>query len=109
MKTIIGINGACGRMSLRIAQLAAADPELTLGAALEAPGHPQLGRDLGEVAGLGHLGVPIRADLPPNQNVQTFIDFSAPAGTMTVLPLCVDRHIPLVVATTGHTPAQRQE
>jgi 4-hydroxy-tetrahydrodipicolinate reductase len=28
---------------------------------------------------------------------------------MTVLPLCLERRIPLVVATTGHTPAQRAE
>ena len=28
---------------------------------------------------------------------------------MTVLPVCVQRRIPLVVATTGHTAAQRQE
>ena len=31
------------------------------------------------------------------------IDFSAPEGTMAILPVCVDRQIPLVVATTGHT------
>ena len=30
-------------------------------------------------------------------------------GWMAVLPVCRDRKIPLVVATTGHTPAQRQE
>src|SRR5438270_5546601 len=101
MKTSIGINGACGRMSVRIAQLAAADPELTIGAALEAPGHPQLGRDLGEIAGLGHLGVPIRSELPLDRPVQVVIDFSAPEGTMAVLPQCVERRIPLVLATTG--------
>ncbi len=28
---------------------------------------------------------------------------------MAVLPQCVARRIPLIVATTGHTPAQRQE
>ncbi len=28
---------------------------------------------------------------------------------MAVLPLCVARRIPLVLATTGHTPPQRQE
>jgi len=28
---------------------------------------------------------------------------------MAVLPTCIARQIPLIVATTGHTPAQRQE
>ena len=46
MTTILGINGACGRMSQRIAQLATEDKELQIGAALEAAGHPSLGRDL---------------------------------------------------------------
>ncbi|MCS6849543.1 MAG: 4-hydroxy-tetrahydrodipicolinate reductase, partial [Gemmataceae bacterium] len=37
MKTLIGINGVCGRMGQRVLQLAAADPELSLVAALEHP------------------------------------------------------------------------
>jgi 4-hydroxy-tetrahydrodipicolinate reductase len=109
MKTIIGINGAAGRMGQRLVHLAGEDKELALGAALEAAHHPQQGRDIGEVAGLGPLGVRIRADVPPEQRLDVLIDFSMPAGTMAVLPFCVGRRIPLVVATTGHTPAQRQE
>jgi 4-hydroxy-tetrahydrodipicolinate reductase len=109
MKTVIGVNGACGRMGLRIVQLAHEDKALTLGAALEVAGHPQLGRDIGEAAGLGRLGVPVRADIPLDLRLDVVIDFSTPEGAMTVLPVCVQRGIPLVVATTGFTPAQRQE
>jgi 4-hydroxy-tetrahydrodipicolinate reductase len=109
MKTIIGINGVCGRMGLRILQLAQEDKELSIGAAIDAPGHPWQGREIGELAGVGRLGVPVRVDLPPDVRLDALIDFSTPQGTMAVLPLCVDRRIPLVVATTGHTPAQRQE
>jgi 4-hydroxy-tetrahydrodipicolinate reductase len=96
-------------MGQRIIALALEDKDLTLGAALDAPGHPQLGRDIGEVAGAGQLGVPVWADLPLEQRLDVMIDFSLPEGTMAVLPLCVQRRIPLVVATTGHTQAQRQE
>jgi 4-hydroxy-tetrahydrodipicolinate reductase len=109
MKVTVGINGACGRMGQRLVALAHEDPDLTLGAALEAAGHPQQGRDVGEVAGLGPVGVPVRADLPLGQHLDVVIDFSQPEGTTTVLRLCLERRIPLVVATTGHTPAQRQE
>jgi 4-hydroxy-tetrahydrodipicolinate reductase len=109
VKIVIGVNGAFGRMGQRIIALAQEDKDLTLGAALDAPGHPQLGRDIGEVAGVGKLGVPLRADLPLEQRLDVMIDFSLPEGTMAVLPLCVQRRIPLVVATTGHTQAQRQE
>src|SRR5262249_51524067 len=107
MKYVIAINGAAGRMGQRLIHLAREDPELTLGAALEAPGHPQQGRDVGEVCGLGRLGVPVRPDLPLDVRVDVVIDFSAPQGTLAVLPLCIDRRLPLVVATTGHTPQQR--
>lgn len=109
MKIAIGINGACGRMGQRLAQLAHADPELELRAALEAPGHPQQGRDLGEVIGLGSLGVTVTSFLPPEQRLQVLIDFSTPEGTRNALALCRERHVALVVATTGHTPRQKRE
>jgi 4-hydroxy-tetrahydrodipicolinate reductase len=109
MNTVIGINGACGRMGQRLVQLGCEDPELTVGAALESAGHPQQGRDIGEAAGLGRIGVPISSTLPLDRRVDAVIDFSQPEGTMAVLPLCLAGRIPLVVATTGHTPAQRQE
>ncbi|HEV3261826.1 MAG TPA: 4-hydroxy-tetrahydrodipicolinate reductase [Gemmataceae bacterium] len=105
----IGVNGACGRMGQRIIQLAHEDPELAVGAALEAGTHPLRGRDIGEVCGLGRLGVQVRPDLPLDQSLDALIDFSMPDGTMAVLPWCVSRRIPLVVATTGHSAAQRQE
>jgi 4-hydroxy-tetrahydrodipicolinate reductase len=109
MKTVIGINGAAGRMGQRLVHLAHGDPELTLGAALEAPGSPHLGRDVGEVCGLGPLGVPVRAELPVDQRLDVMVDFSTPEGTLAVLPLCTARRLPLVVATTGFTPEQRRE
>lgn len=108
-KTLIAVNGACGRMGQRIVQIAAEDPELTIAAALDAPGIPKQGQDVGELAGIGKLGVPVRSELAPETRVQVVIDFSQPAGTMNVLPICVQRKIPLVVATTGHSAEQRQQ
>jgi 4-hydroxy-tetrahydrodipicolinate reductase len=109
MKTHIGINGAAGRMGQRLVCLAREDVELTVTAALESAKHPAAGRDVGEVCGLGPIGVAVRPDVPLNERLDVMIDFSAPEGTMLVLPVCVERRIPLVVATTGHTPEQRRE
>ncbi|MBY0527587.1 MAG: 4-hydroxy-tetrahydrodipicolinate reductase [Gemmataceae bacterium] len=109
MKTIIGVNGCCGRMGQRIIQLAHEDRDLAIGAALDSPANPLLGRDIGEVCGIGKIGVPVRSDAPIDLRLNAIIDFSMPEGTMAVLPLCVERRIPLVVATTGHTKAQREE
>lgn len=109
MKTILGINGAAGRMGQRLVHLIDEDNDLGLGAALETAHHPRLGQDIGEIAGLGKLNLPLRAEVPREQRLDVLIDFSMPEGTMTVLPLCVDRRIPLVVATTGHTAEQRRD
>lgn len=109
MKTHIGVNGACGRMGQRIIQLAHDDKSLHIVAALEPPGHPHLGRDIGEVVGIGPIGVHVADHVPAEKRIEAMIDFSAPAGTMTVLPLCVDRRIPLVVATTGHTAEEKRQ
>jgi 4-hydroxy-tetrahydrodipicolinate reductase len=109
MKTVIGINGACGRMGLRIAQLAHEDKDLAIGAAIEFAGHPSLGQDIGALAGFGKNGVAVDHDLPFDRKLDAVIDFSTPEGTMAVLPICVARKIPLVVATTGHAPRQKAD
>jgi len=109
MITRLAINGACGRMGLRLVQLAQEDAELSVIAALERPHHPRLGEDIGEVAGLGKLGVLITDTLPLSERPDVIVDFSSPEGTMQVLRLALERRIPLVVATTGHSVAQREE
>src|SRR5262245_10334050 len=102
MKTQIAINGACGRMGQRLVALAKEDSELEVVAAVDWGKHPLQGRDAGEVAGVGAIGVLIGTELPLHTPVDCVIDFSTPAGTMAVLPACVTRGLPLVVATTGH-------
>lgn len=109
MKIHVAINGAGGRMGQRLVALVQADPELDVVAALDAPTAPVLGRDAGELAGIGSIGVRIASELPLSLKPDCVIDFSAPAGTMAILPVCVARQIPLVVATTGHTAEQKAE
>ena len=58
------------------------------------------------MAGVGPLGLSVTCELPPTP-IDVLIDFSTPAGTMSVLPACVKRKIPLVLATTGHAPEDR--
>jgi len=109
MKTHIAINGAGGRMGQRLIALAKDDHELQVVAAIDAPTSPVQGRDAGEIAGIGHLGLPVTYDLPTARKPDCLIDFSAPEGTMSILPVCVSRQIPIVIATTGHTGAQKSE
>jgi 4-hydroxy-tetrahydrodipicolinate reductase len=109
VKTAIGVNGACGRMGQRIVQLAHEDKTLEIVAALEAAGQPSIGRDIGEVCGIGRLGVTVQPTLAADRLPAVVIDFSTPLGTMAALALCVEQRIPLVVATTGHSSEQGQQ
>src|SRR5438128_1161958 len=76
MRTAIGINGVCGRMGMRILQLAQEDAELQVIAALDSPQNPQQGKDAGVVAGLGPIGVPVRAEIDLSTRLDAVIDFS---------------------------------
>jgi 4-hydroxy-tetrahydrodipicolinate reductase len=102
----IAVNGAAGRMGQRIVALVHADSGLELTQALEAPGSPQLGRDAGEIAGIGAIGVPLAAEL--GDRVDAVIDFSTPEAAARIAAVCAEREIPLVAATTGLGDAQRQ-
>jgi 4-hydroxy-tetrahydrodipicolinate reductase len=109
MKTHLAINGACGRMGQRLVALAQDDKSLQVVAAIDSPKHSNIGRDAGELAGVGAIGIPVTGELPLSARVDCVIDFSIPAGTMAILPACIGRKLPLVVATTGHTAEQKAE
>jgi 4-hydroxy-tetrahydrodipicolinate reductase len=95
----IAIHGAAGRMGQRLIALASADHELSVVAALESTQCSRLAEDAGVVAGVKALGVPITAGLAVPADV--LIDFSVPAAAEAIIEFCRQKHIPLVVATTG--------
>lgn len=102
----LGVNGAAGRMGQRVVALAAQDSAFQVVEAYESANSSKLEQDAGEVAGIGKLGASIRSsiELP----VDVVIDFSTPDGCMHVLSLCEERRVPLVIATTGLTEAQKE-
>ena len=104
---MIAVNGAAGRMGQRVTALTIADSELTLAAAIEYAESPQLGADAGEICGSGKCGVALAAGLP--DGIDAVIDFSLPEALSTILDACVEKRVPLVIATTGYTDAQRKQ
>jgi 4-hydroxy-tetrahydrodipicolinate reductase len=103
----LGVNGAAGRMGQRIVALAHQDAVLSVAAAYEAPGSPHVGTDAGELAGIGNIGVPIQSEV--SERVDVIIDFSVPAGAVSIAQVCAERAIPLVLATTGLQGEQRNQ
>jgi len=104
------IAGAAGRMGCRLVALIQEEPELRLAAALEAPGHPALLKDAGEVAGIAKLGVPITAD--PEGGLardRILVEFSVPDASLGHLRMAARQGGRAVIGTTGFAAAQREE
>lgn len=108
----LAIAGAAGRMGRRLVALASADAELNVVAALEGPGCADLGRDAGELAGVGAIGVCVAAEglrnasaAPVGAAFDVLIDFSTAAATAGWIDWCVETKRPIVIGTTGHDAA----
>lgn len=101
MPTRLAVAGAAGRTGRRIVALASQDPDVVVAAALEAAGHDAIGKDAGELAGVGRTSLPIGEQATGPFDV--LLDFSLPAGTQVWLDACVREGRPIVIGTTGHT------
>jgi 4-hydroxy-tetrahydrodipicolinate reductase len=92
-------------MGRAVVALLADDTALSLAAAVEAPGSPLLGRDAGELAGLGASGVRVTDDLEAGlRSVDLAIDFSTAAAVPGFARAAASARIPSVICTTGLSP-----
>lgn len=99
-KVGVGVVGGAGRMGLRLVALADS-AGLHVAGAVEHVGHAALGQDIGVLAGVGDLGVPVVASLEQTQGVGVVIDFSSPQGLASTAAWCEETGSALVVGTTG--------
>lgn len=96
---VVGADGRMGRAVVRLAEAA----ELTVVCAV---GVGEVGRDVGQVAGVGALGVPIVDDPAALDaaSADVVIDFSVPAVTQALVARVAALGTPLVSGTTGLDP-----
>lgn len=98
----IVVVGAAGRMGVNLVRAIHASEGATLHAALERPGSPMLGRDAGELAGLGAIGVTVSDDIATGLNgADAVIDFTAPAATVALSAQASTRGVAHIIGTTG--------
>jgi 4-hydroxy-tetrahydrodipicolinate reductase len=96
------LHGAGGRMGRAVVALLAEDAALSLAAAIEAPGSALVGRDAGELAGLGANGVRLTDDLDVGlRGADLAIDFSAAVAVSGFARAAASARIPSVICTTG--------
>lgn len=100
----VAIAGAGGRMGAANIRAVTATPGIVVHAAFERPGSPAIGRDAGELAGLGPLGVVVGDD--PEAAVggaDAIIDFTGPAVSVMLAELAAARGLVDIIGTTGCT------
>lgn len=102
----IGVVGASGRMGQMLVRAVAESEGTRLVAATERPGNAALGRDAGEVAGVGRLGVAIGDDPAALfHTADAVLEFSAPAATTMHAGLAAQNEKIHVIGTTGLSAA----
>jgi 4-hydroxy-tetrahydrodipicolinate reductase len=104
------VAGAAGRMGGRLVALARAAGDLRVVGAFERAGHPAVGRDAGEIAGGGAVGVPIVADPAPLlTRGRVLLEFTAPEPTLDHLRIAARQGAAAVIGTTGIGAGQMEE
>jgi 4-hydroxy-tetrahydrodipicolinate reductase len=93
--TQVAIIGAAGRMGRELCRAALATQDVELAGGTEGPGAPDLGADLGELCGVGKLGISVTVD-PPGE-AEVLVEFSTPEATVGHLSY----RKPVVIGTTG--------
>src|SRR5579862_3488431 len=96
---VIGCGGRMGRMLL--AEIAAAEG-CALSGGTAKPGSATVGADLGELAGIGRIG--LAAGTAPGELIgdsDVVIEFSTPAASASHVALAAAQGKPMVIGTTG--------
>ena len=103
----ITVSGAAGKMGTRILSLANDHEEIKIVGALEYKDHPKIGSDIGEIAGIGNIGIPLSGDINDiKENVDVLIDFSSPETAVGITKAAAERGISMVIGTTGLSSEQ---
>jgi len=108
--TPIVVCGAAGRMGRALVALVAQNEATRLVGAIEAQGNPALGKDAGELAGVGTLGVRVTDNFAAVAIPDTVaLDFTNAAAALDHLRTAVQKQSPIVIGSTGFTVEQQAE
>ncbi len=104
----IGILGGAGRMGRALVRAVTEAKSARVAGAVDAPGNPELGKDLGVLAGIDPLGIVLTDD--PRAlfaAADVVIDFTVPRATAENVRLAAETGTAIVIGTTGLDPEQR--
>ena len=97
--------GAAGKMGGRIIHIIKETPSIELYRAIERPDHPSIGKDIGEIVGLGHIGIPLEGKLKKEEG-DVIINFTNPYASIESLEFAKEVGLAIVIGTTGLSSEQ---
>jgi 4-hydroxy-tetrahydrodipicolinate reductase len=102
----IVVTGASGRMGQMLVRTVLDSAGARLSGAVERPGHPWVGQDLGTAMGGAPLGVTVSDDpLEPFAKAHAVLDFTAPEATVEFAAVAAQARVVHVIGTTGLSEA----
>ncbi|TDK35509.1 4-hydroxy-tetrahydrodipicolinate reductase [Rhizobium deserti] len=102
--------GAAGRMGQTLIRVIQDTEGVTLHAAIEREGSAFIGKDAGELAGAGTIGVAVTSDpLQAFLDAEGVLDFTAPDASVTFAGLAAQARIVHVIGTTGCSTDDEQK
>jgi 4-hydroxy-tetrahydrodipicolinate reductase len=108
MGTKLVVIGAAGRMGRRILSLAAESGQFDIIAAVERPGHPDIGKAYALESVSGPIEV-VLTDTYPAAVADVAIDFSQAEAVDKTIDYCIENGVALVSGTTGLSDRQRDK
>jgi 4-hydroxy-tetrahydrodipicolinate reductase len=105
----LALHGASGRMGLAVTRLVQDVPEVSIVGAACSSSDPLLGRDLGELAGLGSLGVVTSPDVASSLlGADVVIDFSTATAVAQLVTLAMRQGVAIVSGTSNLDAAAKR-
>lgn len=106
----VSIMGVSGRMGRSIYRLLDAEDDIQIVGATEIENHPDMGKDIGLVAGEGEIGVQLSCGLEASsKEADVIVDFTVPSSTLNNARYASASGKAMVIGTTGFDDDQRKE
>ncbi|CAL4320096.1 4-hydroxy-tetrahydrodipicolinate reductase [Buchnera aphidicola] len=100
--TRIAITGPMGRMGKILIKEIQKNKNAILACAIVKKNHPLINHDIGEMIGIGKIGVYIEDALNiEKNNFDVLIDFTKPSSTLSFIKQCYDFRKNIIIGTTG--------
>ena len=98
----VAISGSTGRMGKALIKAIGQNEDFELVGGVAGQENKNIGKDLGEIAEVEKIGVPLSSNLYDLSEIRVLIDFSEAKFSLKAVEYSKNLHIPLVLATTGY-------